>query len=168
MCIWIFFFYFSTKTYVVRTQKNCLNETAPKTYVKIYELENIHNCTLKCLPFWTFCIWKNFPNCGRQILIPVKPMTVSTISKKNQILIIKTDYRKWYHAFVHYDRTYLSPSFVHLFTYGPWREKTCLQGFANNTGADQPPYPHSLISTLVIHFLGSTICKLGTGEISIF
>ena len=29
---------------------------------------------------------------------------------------------------------------------GPRREKTCLRGFANNTGADQPSHPRRLIS----------------------
>ena len=52
-------------------------------------------------------------------------------------------------------------------SYGPRREKTCLRGFMNNTGAEQPAHPHSLISAFVIHFLESTICKLATGEISI-
>ena len=51
---------------------------------------------------------------------------------------------------------------------GPQREKTCLRGFANNTGADQPAHPPSLISAFVIRFLKSIICKLATGEISIF
>ena len=51
---------------------------------------------------------------------------------------------------------------------GPQREKTCLQGFANNTGADQPAHPRSLISAFVIRFLENIICKLATGEISIF
>ena len=51
---------------------------------------------------------------------------------------------------------------------GPQREKTCLRGFANNTGADQPAHPRSLISAFVIRFLDNTICKLPTGEISIF
>ena len=37
-----------------------------------------------------------------------------------------------------------------------------------NTGADQPAHPHSLISAFVIHYLESIICKLATGEISIF
>ena len=40
-------------------------------------------------------------------------------------------------------------------------------GFANNTGADQPAHPRSLISAFVIRFLESTIYKLATGEISI-
>ena len=53
-------------------------------------------------------------------------------------------------------------------SYGPRREKTCLRGFANNTGADQPAHPRSLISAFVIRFVESIICKLGTGEISIF
>ena len=52
--------------------------------------------------------------------------------------------------------------------YGLRCEKTCLRGFANNTGADQPAHPRSLISTFVIRFLESTISKLATSEISIF
>ena len=52
--------------------------------------------------------------------------------------------------------------------YGPQRKKTCLWGFANNTGAEQPAHPGSLISAFVIRFLESVICKLATGEISIF
>ena len=39
-------------------------------------------------------------------------------------------------------------------SYGPRREKTCLRGFANNTGADQPAHPRSLISTFAIRFFG--------------
>ena len=53
-------------------------------------------------------------------------------------------------------------------SHGPRREKTCLRGFANNTGADQPAHLRSLISAFVIHFVESIICKLSTGEISIF
>ena len=44
----------------------------------------------------------------------------------------------------------------------------CLQGFANNTGTDQPAHQRSLISAFVIRFLESIICKLATGEILIF
>ena len=51
---------------------------------------------------------------------------------------------------------------------GPQREKTCLRGFAKNTGADQPAHPRRLISAYVIRFLERIICKLGSGEISIF
>ena len=36
-------------------------------------------------------------------------------------------------------------------------EKTCLREFANNTGADQPAYPRSLISAFVIRFSESII-----------
>ena len=46
--------------------------------------------------------------------------------------------------------------------------KTCLRGFANNTGADQPAHLRSLISVLVIRFLESAVCKLLTCKISIF
>ena len=35
---------------------------------------------------------------------------------------------------------------------GPRRAKTCLWGFANSTGADQPALPRSLISAFVIRF----------------
>ena len=52
--------------------------------------------------------------------------------------------------------------------YGPHREKTCLRGFVNNTGTDQPAHPRSLISAFFIHFLESIICKLAAGEISTF
>ena len=51
---------------------------------------------------------------------------------------------------------------------GPSRYKTGLRGFANNTGADQPAHPRSLISAFVIRILESIIYKLATGEISIF
>ena len=34
----------------------------------------------------------------------------------------------------------------------PRREKTCLRGFAKNTGADQPSHTRSLIIAFVIHF----------------
>ena len=53
-------------------------------------------------------------------------------------------------------------------TYGPHRDKTCLRGLANKTGADQPGHPRSLISAFVIRFLESIMCKLATGEISTF
>ena len=48
---------------------------------------------------------------------------------------------------------------------GPRRKKTCLRGFANNTGADQPAHPRSLISAFVVRFLKSIIRKLASGEI---
>ena len=54
------------------------------------------------------------------------------------------------------------------FIYWPHRNKTCLGGFANNKGADQPAHPRSLISAFVIPILESTICKIAAGEISIF
>ena len=41
-------------------------------------------------------------------------------------------------------------------------------GVVNNTGADQPAHPRSLISAFVIHILESTISKLATSEISFF
>ena len=53
-------------------------------------------------------------------------------------------------------------------TYRPRLKKTCLRGFAKNTGADQPVHPRSLISAFVILFLKKIICKFATGEISNF
>ena len=35
---------------------------------------------------------------------------------------------------------------IHRLSNGPGREKTCLRGFENNTGADQLAHPRSLIS----------------------
>ena len=55
-----------------------------------------------------------------------------------------------------------------LKNYGCRHEKTCLRGLANNTGADQPVHPGSLISAFVIRILESTISKLATIEISLF
>ena len=51
---------------------------------------------------------------------------------------------------------------------GPRREKTCLRGFENNTGADQLAHPRSLISTFIIRLLESIIFRLATSEILIF
>ena len=56
----------------------------------------------------------------------------------------------------------------HISIIGPRREKTCLRGFANNKGADQPAYPRSLISAFVIRLLETIISALATSEISIF
>ena len=53
-------------------------------------------------------------------------------------------------------------------TYGPRREKTCLRGFANNKGADQPAHPRSLISAFVFRLLESIIFRLATSKLSIF
>ena len=47
------------------------------------------------------------------------------------------------------------------------REKLS-SGVANNTGADQPAHPCSLISAFVIRFPERTISKLATSEISVF
>ena len=57
---------------------------------------------------------------------------------------------------------------IHKLLLNPYYEKTCLRGFANNEGADQPGHPHSLISTFVTRFLKSNISKLATSKFSIF
>ena len=62
---------------------------------------------------------------------------------------------------------YHSQAQCHLIN-GPQRKKTCLREVANNTGADQPAHPHSLISAFVIRFLESIISRLATGEIPTF
>ena len=51
---------------------------------------------------------------------------------------------------------------------GPRREKTCLQWFANNLGADQPAHSRSLISAIIIRLLESVISRLATSKIPIF
>ena len=43
---------------------------------------------------------------------------------------------------------------------GPRHEKTCLQGFANNKGADQSAHPHRLTSDFVIRVLVSVVSCL--------
>ena len=55
-----------------------------------------------------------------------------------------------------------------LSSYGPRREKTCLWGFANNKGTDQPAHPRSLISAFVIRLSRNKISRLATSKISIF
>ena len=57
---------------------------------------------------------------------------------------------------------------VSMTKYGPRHEKTCLLGFGNNTGADQPAHQRSLISAFVFTFLESITSKLVTSEISTF
>ena len=47
------------------------------------------------------------------------------------------------------------------------REKMS-SGFVNTKANTQPAHSRSLISTFVIRFLESFVCKLATGEISIF
>ena len=58
------------------------------------------------------------------------------------------------------------PNFINY--NGPRRKKTCLWGFANNKGADQPAHPRSLISAFVFCILESIISRLATSKISIF
>ena len=69
---------------------------------------------------------------------------------------------------VHIQKIHTYSKVVTLLLIGPCREKTCLRRFANNTGADQPAHPRSLISAFITRFLESIICKLATDEISIF
>ena len=73
-------------------------------------------------------------------------------------------------AACHFDATCYTPHHEEewAFSNGPHCEKTFLQEFANNKGADQPEHPRRLISAFVIRFLQSVISKLATGEISIF
>ena len=52
-----------------------------------------------------------------------------------------------------------------LNTCEPRHEKTC-RPYANNKDADQPAYPHSLISTFVVHCLDSITFLLAKSKIS--
>ena len=56
---------------------------------------------------------------------------------------------------------------LRLVTWASTRENLSY-GVREQSGADQPAHPRSLISAFVIRFLKSIICKLATGEISIF
>ena len=49
---------------------------------------------------------------------------------------------------------------------GPGHAKMYLMPYANNKGADQPPHPHSLISTCVVRCLDSIICILALSKVS--
>ena len=60
---------------------------------------------------------------------------------------------------------YIIQNATQLTQFGPRREKTCLQRFTNNKGADQPAHSRSLISAFDIRFLERTICKLAAGKI---
>ena len=59
----------------------------------------------------------------------------------------------------------------HLFfsdIFGLQCEKTCLRGFGNNKGADQPAHLRSLVSAFVICLLETFIPKIAPSEISLF
>ena len=45
-----------------------------------------------------------------------------------------------------------------------WNKKTCLRGFANNKGADQPAHPRSLISAIIIHYWKVSYLNLLQGK----
>ena len=47
---------------------------------------------------------------------------------------------------------------------GPRREKTCLRGFANNKGADQPAQMRSLVSAFVVRLTESIMSRNSTNE----
>ena len=49
--------------------------------------------------------------------------------------------------------------------YRPLREKTCLQGFSDITGADRPAHPHSLLNAFVVRLLKCFISSLATSEL---
>ena len=53
-----------------------------------------------------------------------------------------------------------------LKTYEPHHEKTCLCHMRTTIGTDQPVHPHSLISTLIVHCLGSIIPILAKSKLN--
>ena len=53
-------------------------------------------------------------------------------------------------------------------SHGPRRNKTCLWGFANNKGADQPALPRRLINAFAVRLLESILSKLVSSELLIF
>ena len=50
--------------------------------------------------------------------------------------------------------------------YGPQCQKTCLQQFVNNNGADQPAHSRSLISTFVVRLMESNMSKHAASKFS--
>ena len=56
----------------------------------------------------------------------------------------------WFHIYLIFNNFY-------TLSIGPRRNKTCLRGFENNKGADQPAHPRNLISAFVIRLLESII-----------
>ena len=117
-----------------------------------------------------------FPGQGETGPEVIKLFSCSTqLSTKFQLLI-KTEIptKKFFFALSLSDVVFIMlinvklPTIVDILTFGPRREKTCLRGFANNTVADKPAHLRSLISAFVILFLGNFICKLASGDISIF
>ena len=113
---------------------------APKTYVKTYGSGNIYNFTLKnfaYLNLWLLSILdfqaNKFPDLlfnyelTRYMENSVDPdqLASSEVSWLGSTLF-SIDCLSFFHAV------------FKEFIYGRRREKTCLRGFANNTGADQP------------------------------
>ena len=86
-------------------------------------------------------------------------------------LLMSLQARKIFEMYAaHYDeknQNFTLNFFLLYLTYNVWAS-TQENLFANNTGADQPAHPRSLISAFVIHFLKSIISKLATSEISVF
>ena len=71
------------------------------------------------------------------------------------------------HRFLWYD-TVMVIGIDHSCESTVYARKPVYGGLRTTKGADQPAHPHSLISAFVIRFLENFICKLATGEISIF
>ena len=77
----------------------------------------------------------------------------------------------WYLLYCRFTKFRASPckctdSTLHV--HEPRRKKTCLRGFADNKGADQPAHPHSLISASVIRFSESIKSRLAMILASLF
>ena len=52
------------------------------------------------------------------------------------------------------------------YPFWPGHEKMCLMSYANNTSADQPAHPRSLISAFVVRYLDSIIYLDSIAEIT--
>ena len=53
-------------------------------------------------------------------------------------------------------------------TYRPRGEKTCLRGFANNTGTDRLAHPRILFSAFVIRYMKRIVVQLASCEVLMF
>ena len=102
---------------------------------------------------------------------PFKKSAVFTLSERTTfslLLAIVENFDKVYNVIFFFFQLFLCFGFwprshwLGVTLCGPRREKTCLRGFANSTGADQPAHPRRLISAFSIRSLESIISKLAT------
>ena len=94
------------------------------------------------------CVWIDF---NRDTHRPPNISKIPSLIRLSNIMDIKETSNKLY-----------------VYQMGLDARKPVFRGFANNSGANQPVHPRSLISAFVIRLLESTIFNLATGKTSMF